>query len=657
MTLPSHRRSSRKARRASLAIAVAAMGLFPGDSRAQQPAAPSATAAGTPVTAPPLPEPQNRSAADAYIAGARALEHNESAVAEKHFARAVALDPANKDYALSLAVAREHHLTDLVHNAADARERGRNADAEKFLAEARILDPQNSVIAQHPVPGTPEPRHSMLDIEPRIIPGVGFTDAVVLKPDTTTKSFHIKGDRQDAIRQVMQAFGIKTDFDESAGHQNLRFDLDDTTYSQAVPILFSMSHVFAVPLDAKTVLIAKDTAENHQKFERQVEETIFVPGQTVEQMNDLGNVIRNLFDVKQLTLQQTQGSLVLRAPTDTVKAINITLADLLDGGSEVIVEMKLYSIDTSRTHDIGGQPPQFGAYNVSAAAQQLVSANQTLVNEAISQGLISATDSIVAQAFKLIASGLVSSTLLSSTIGILGGTIDPTTGAVSNEFTTTGITSSSTLTFNLALNSSDSRALEDVQARVGDRQTATFRSGMRYPITTSTYSTPSTAALSGVSVNGQSASSLLSQYLGTSSALTIPQVSYEDLGLTLKATPNVQKSGRVSMHLDLKLEALTGSALNAIPVLASRTLTSDVTVNEGETALLVSTVSKSESSAVTGLPGLTELPGFQVPTEQNVTTDSSELVLLITPHVVRHRASNLAGPRIAVNVPPSSRED
>ena len=178
---------------------------------------------------------------------------------------------------------------------------------------------------------------------------------------------------------------------------------------------------------------------------------------------------------------------------------------------------------------------------------------------------------------------------------------------------------------------------------------------MRYPITTSTYSTPSASSLAGVGVNGTSAASLLASYLGTANTTTIPQISYEDLGLTLKVTPNVQKSGRVAMKLDLKIESLAGSALNNIPILASRTLTSDITVNESETAMLVSTVSKSESSAVTGLPGLSELPGFQIPTEQNVTRDSSELIILITPHVVRHRAQTLAGPRIAVSVPPSSR--
>ena len=479
---------------------------------------------------------------------------------------------------------------------------------------------------------------------------------MALQADTKTRqSFHIRGTFRDAIRQVEQAYGLKVVFDESAGNTPLRFDLEDATYDQAVPLLLSMGNVFAVPLDEHTVLIAKETIDNRNRLDHLVLETIYIPGQTVTELQDLANVIRNLFEVKLLTVQQAQSSLVLRTTPATLKAINLILADLLDGGAEVLLELKIYSVDIAHGHNIGFQPPQFGAYNVSAAAAALVKANQSLVDQAISQGLIKSTDSDVAKAFKLIASGLVSSSLLSSTIAIFGGSINPTTGAISNQYTTTGITTSSVFDFNLRLNSSESHALEDIQMRVGDRQQAIFRSGSRYPITTSTYSTPTVS--STATVNGTSAASLLAQYLGSNSTTTIPQIAYEDLGLTLKATPTVQKSGRVFLHLDLKLEALGAGSLNNIPILNSRTLTSDTTVDDGESALLVSTLSKSESGAVTGLPGLSELPGFQIPTEKDVTTNSSELVILVTPHVIRHRGNNLAGPRIAFNIAPSLRTD
>jgi type II secretory pathway component GspD/PulD (secretin) len=112
----------------------------------------------------------------------------------------------------------------------------------------------------------------------------------------------------------------------------------------------------------------------------------------------------------------------------------------------------------------------------------------------------------------------------------------------------------------------------------------------------------------------------------------------------------VQKSGKIEMHLELKVEALAGSSLNNIPILANRQYSSDVTVDEGETVLLAGSLTKQESSAISGTPGLGELPGFQLATAVKSTdSDSSELVLLITPHIVRRRSNVIAGPRIALN--------
>ena len=102
----------------------------------------------------------------------------------------------------------------------------------------------------------------------------------------------------------------------------------------------------------------------------------------------------------------------------------------------------------------------------------------------------------------------------------------------------------------------------------------------------------------------------------------------------------------------MKIEALAGTGLNNIPILASRQFVSDITIEDGKTALLVSTLNRSESAAVSGLPGLGELPGFQTATaDKAAETDSSELVLLITPRIVRRRSNIIAGPRIALNLP------
>jgi type II secretory pathway component GspD/PulD (secretin) len=364
-------------------------------------------------------------------------------------------------------------------------------------------------------------------------------------------------------------------------------------------------------------------------------------------MDEFGNVVRNVFDVKQITVDKSAGTLVIRAPQETLTYVNLTLADLIDGGSEVMIDLKLYAVDKTNQRNIGAQlPQQIGLYNVNAAASSLVSANQSIVNQAIAQGLIPAGSSNVVIALALIASGLVQSTLLSNTVGFFGGGL-----------TATGVTTNQNPTFNLALTASDTRALNDIQLRVGDRQPATFRIGERYPITTATYSTASpaqTSALAGVSINGVSAASLLNAAVG--SPVTIPQIQYEDLGLTLKATPAVQRSGAIKLHIELKIEALAGGSVNAIPILNNEQFASDVTVDDGDTALMVSSLTKSESASISGYPVLADLPGFQTATADKTTmTNSSNLVLLITPHVIRRRSNITAGPRIAINLPePSS---
>ncbi len=594
------------------------------------------------VTTGPPTKHQTQAAEDAYLTGARLLEHNDLAGAEIQFDKALKLNPSNNDYALAYTVTHQRHVSQLVQESGKARLLGQREKAETLLAEARLLDPLNNIVSQSVDKGSlPKTFHP--EIEPWIHEGPAIAGPITLLPNPGPKSFHLRSDEREVIRQVLSGYGIRTSFDESVQHQDLRFDLDDSPYQQAVPILLSMAHLFAVPLDARNVLIAKDTPENRQRFERQLQETIYIPGMTNDQMDELGNVVRNVFDVKQLTLDKSSGNLVIRAPQETLTYINLTLADLIDGGSEVMIDLKLYAVDKTNQRNIGAQlPQQIGIYNVNSEASSIVNANQTAVNQAIAQGLIPAGSSNIEIALALIASGLVQSALLSNTVGFFGGGI-----------TATGITTNQNVAFNLGLTASDTRALNDIQIRVGERQEATFRIGERYPITTATYSTASptaTSALAGVSINGVSASSLLNAAVG--SPITIPQIQYEDLGLTLKATPVIQRSGAIKMHIDMKIEALTGGALNDIPVLNSQQFMSDVTVNDGETALMVSSITKSESASLSGYPGLAYLPGFQSATADKTTmTDSSSLVLLLTPHVTRRRANITAGPRIAINLP------
>lgn len=647
------------------------------DSQALTQQADAASPAGTStqsaqISVPTPSKHRSRAAEDAYLAGARRLERDDLSGAERDFTRALRLDPGNQDYAVAIDVARQHRLTELVQQAGKAKLVGDAARAETLLAEARAIDPENPIVLEHSGPAfvqlaaeaqPPNPtsrpaaassasqsippltdRAHLLATgelrEPWSIEAPDLAGPLKLHPAETPQSFHLRGNAQDLLRQVASAYGIRAVFDASVEHKAVRFDIENQRYQEAMPILMSMAHVFAVPIDETSLLIARDTTENRQRLQRQLEEMISLPGLTTEQINDVGNVIRNLFQGAKAAVQPGQQSILVMAPEEILGPMNRTVADLIDSSGEVMLEVKLYEVDTTHSRNIGTTiPQQFNVFNVDAAATSLVNSNQALVQQAIAQGYIPANASNLQIALALIASGLVQSNIASNLLGVFGGGIFQT-----------GITGSASGTISMALNATDSRALDDVQIRVSDRQPATFRAGSKYPVTTSTYTTGlSTAAstLSNASINGVSVASLLSQYAGGTST-TIPQVSYEDLGVTLKATPTIQKSGRIFLQLDMKIEALGGSSLNGIPLLMSRQFTSEITLGEGETAMMASNVNRTESAAVTGIPGLSELPGFQAPVDQNAEKDTGQLVVLVTPHVLRKRSNMVAGPRILV---------
>jgi type II secretory pathway component GspD/PulD (secretin) len=621
-----------------------------------------------------------REAEDAYLAGAKKLQQDDLNGAEREFTRALKLDPENRDYSIAISLARQHRLTELVQQAGKAQQEGNPQKAEKLLAQARAIDPENPIVTEHsgPVLGkqastanapdaasgqiasdqaTGEPgdkaggaltgpladRARMLSAgeenEPWKIQSPALEDAIRLAPNDAVKSFHLHGYSPDLLREVTSAYGIRAIVDNSVEPKNLDFDLENVNYAKAMEVLTEMTNVIAVPVDETSLLIARNLPSNRLLMERQVEETIYLPESTQEQVSDIANVARNIFEVRQATTQSASGSIVVRAPQAVLASMNHVIEGLIDAPAEVMVEVKLYEMVNTHAVNAGANiPTAAGIYNVDQAATALVNANQTLVQQAIAQGLVSPTASTLTIAGELIASGLVQSSLFNSTIGVFGG-----------KTTMTGITETGNIAFNWGLNSSDTRALDDVQLRVEDHQEAVFREGTRYPIVSSTYSSglsTAASALSNKTINGVNVASLLSQYAGGSS-MTIPQVTYEDLGVTLNATPVILKSGRINLKLNLKIESLSGSTSDGNPILDSRQLASDITVQEGESALMVSSVSKTESAAMSGIPGLSELPGFQIPATENVEKDSSQLVMVVTPHVVRRRSNMVASPRIA----------
>jgi type II secretory pathway component GspD/PulD (secretin) len=355
-------------------------------------------------------------------------------------------------------------------------------------------------------------------------------------------------------------------------------------------------------------------------------------------MTEVSTLAKNVFELQQASVDPSAGTISIRAPATTLNAFNATIRDLIDGHSQVVLEVELIQIAHTSDRNTGIQPPQsISAFNVYAEEQSILNSNQALVQQIISSGLAAPGDTLAILGI-LLASGQISSSLLSSGVALFGG----------------GLTASAlepgTLTANFALNSSDSKELDHMQLRLEDGQAATIKSGTRYPIQTSSFSSLSPNLPNIPGLTGAGSSSTLSSLLGSlgSSVPNVPQVQYQDLGLTLKATPSVMRNDDVALNIDMKIDALSGTALNGNPVLNNRAYNGIVTLKQGEGVVLVSELDKSEMRAISGLPGVSEIPGLNDVTSNDKQKSSSTLLIILTPHVVRGTQAARSTPMMRV---------
>ena len=437
--------------------------------------------------------------------------------------------------------------------------------------------------------------------------------SIALAPEQGNRTFHLRTDETSLIRQVLGAYGIQATIDSSVKSNRVHLDADDIDFADAAKLVELATNTFIVPLDALHAIAATDTKENRDRYERMIEETIYFPGLNASELKDMENIAHVIFGIEHTVVRTNAGTLTVRAPYPQLAALEQTYVELLGGQRELQLDVHIYEIDKTRATNIGVVlPGSTTMFNVPSEINSIVANNSSLINQIISSGLASSGDYAAIVAI-LIASGALTGTVFNSPFAVFGGGL-----------TETGVGLGG-VSANLLLNSSDVRSLDQIELRVLDQEDATIRRGDRYPIMTSSYS------------------SLASK---SASASTIPQIQYQDLGLTLKVKPHVEGENEVSLNVTLKLDSLAGTTLNNLPVLNHREYGGVVSLRLGESALVASAMSSQDSLEITGVPGLSDIPGFGEATNRQGRTDSMELAIVITPHLVRQGHRRAAPPML-----------
>ena len=120
----------------------------------------------------------------------------------------------------------------------------------------------------------------------------------------------------------------------------------------------------------------------------------------------------------------------------------------------------------------------------------------------------------------------------------------------------------------------------------------------------------------------------------------VNSIQYQDTGVILEITPRVNASGLVILDIVQEVSDAVATTTSAIdsPTIQQRRVKSTIAVHSGETIVLGGLIRDAELDGTSGIPILSDIPviGNLFKTTSN-SNDRTELLVLITPHVVRDR--------------------
>ncbi|MBV8891778.1 MAG: hypothetical protein JO266_07385 [Acidobacteria bacterium] len=391
------------------------------------------------------------------------------------------------------------------------------------------------------------------------------------------------------------------------------FDIQNVDFFTALRVAGEVTKTFWSAIDEKQILVVNDTPENHREFDRMAARTFYVPANSPQELNDLGNALRTLFDIRFISPRPSGNTIAVRAPQRALDAATELIKSLDISRPQVALDLRLYQISRQLTRNLGLHiPNNFRLINIPAGALAALGGQniQQLINQLIANGGINQAGSTAISALLAQLEGQQNS-IFSQPLATFGG-----------GKTLMGL-SLDQLTATLQMNESTVKGLEHAILRAAAGQESAFHVGSRYPILNASFAPVFN-------------SPAIAQVIGNQSfTAPFPSFSYEDLGLSIKAKPQVHGTSDVSLELELEVRSLGGTSLNGVPVLNNRQFKGAISLKDGEPAVVASSISRTEQRSLSGIPGFGEIPLLNKITASNtLEDDSDELLLVITPHIV-----------------------
>ncbi len=515
-----------------------------------------------------------------------------------------ALNPADTASITAREFVRQELVAEHMERGNALMENSQPTQALDEFRQALALDASNAYATQRVNDAT-----AMTSKKNYAPPIFDFGSEPELKPKAGKQNFTMRGDTRQLITTIARAFGLTVTFDVSFSPHPTKVDLQNVDFQTAMDIACKLSKCFYIADSAKEMIVANDTQDTRRNLERVSVKSFYIPSEAgAQQLPEISNIVRQLLELRYIATDASQNTLTIRAPKKTLEAAQMIIDTMTGARPQVLLEVRVMRLDENSSKQIGiNYPLQFTMFNLNTEAAKLGPNGVDILNR-IRAGTVTPQD--LAAIGALIASGTAANSPFLQGFATIGGGL----------FQTGIVIPPASVSFSAS--HSLFQNIEHVTLRASQGQAANLHIGDRYPVLTGTF----TSTLSGIPglPTQQNAQPI------------VPSISYEDLGITLKATTQVTMTSDVTMSLDLSIKALGATTLNSIPTISNRQYTGTITVRDGETSLLAGTVDRTDTKTISGLPWLSSLPGFgRAFSNTGTNSTSDQMIILVTPHILQ----------------------
>jgi general secretion pathway protein D len=570
-------------------------------------------------------EASNRKGDKLYKLGEQAEARKDYDKALQYYQQALDLDPKETTYELAArrtrAEAGEAHV--------DAGKKLLKADdLEKALAEfqkAFAADPGSMIALQEMqqtkelldqkqkglVPPGEKPLTSAEKAQKDSLEMIQSLQSVPeLKPVTNQISL-LKMNNQPLkvlYETVGKLAGINVLFDPTmqAG-KNANLDLNNVTLQEALDYIALLTKTYWKPVSANAIFVTEDNVTKRRDYEDEVVKVFYLKNPTsTQEFNEMVTAVRSVTDVRRMFQFNAENAVVVRDTVDKVALVEKLLHNLDKPKAEVVVDVIVMDVSSDISHQIGAGLVSNGTNGLNIPIQ------------------FSPTNPITSSTTGASGTGGTGATSTTTTTTTTGTTTPTSTFVALSQLGHIGTSDFSTslpgATLQAVMNDSRTKIQESPEVRVSDGQKVSLKIGEKYPYATGSFQP-------GVGTVGVS-------------PLVSTQFQFVDVGVNVELTPHVHGDDEVTLHVSIDISDIA-TTLNlgglSQPVIGQKKNEADIRLKDGEVSLLGGLMSDQDTSTVSGIPGLVNIPILGKYLFGNVSKDrqKEQLMIALIPHIVR----------------------